>query len=173
MRQTTADVRHDEAKATSFMRTEAGPHRFRCPRHPSRLGIFANGPPKPRQWRSPVPQSEQKLFPKCELSHTSRPVPERCCSRMGRRSSGECWFEQQLGPVWERGTSLLRKAMQSSSGVDGTNLRTAYSVRILPTRSQVLRCSAGTDRSMQKLRGVNRTQPIANDPKIGFRLHPK
>jgi hypothetical protein len=25
-------------------------------------------------WRSPVPQSEEKLFPKCELPHTSRPI---------------------------------------------------------------------------------------------------
>jgi hypothetical protein len=42
MRQTTtAEVRHDEGKATSFMRHEAETHRFRCLRHPSRLGLFA------------------------------------------------------------------------------------------------------------------------------------
>jgi CheY-like chemotaxis protein len=40
--------------------------------------------PKTRKWRSPVPQSEEKLFPKCELPHTSRPLPERCCLRVGR-----------------------------------------------------------------------------------------
>ena len=38
MRQTTtAEVRHDEGKATSFRRREAGTHRFRCLR---RLGLF-------------------------------------------------------------------------------------------------------------------------------------
>ena len=43
-----------------------------------------------RQWRSPVPQSERKLFPKCELPHTSQRVPEGSCLRMGGYSSGEC-----------------------------------------------------------------------------------
>ena len=56
-----AGARHDEGKAT-VMRDEAGTHRFRCPRHPSRLGLFANGRPKTRQWRSPVPQSEKNFF---------------------------------------------------------------------------------------------------------------
>jgi hypothetical protein len=42
MRQTTtAEVGHGEGKATSFMRHAAGTHRFRCLRHPSRLGLFA------------------------------------------------------------------------------------------------------------------------------------
>ena len=36
-----AGMRHDEGKATSFMRHEAGTLRFRCLRHPSRLGHFA------------------------------------------------------------------------------------------------------------------------------------
>jgi hypothetical protein len=40
-------VRHDEGKATSFMRDEAGTHRFRRPRHPSRLGLFAMNAQKP------------------------------------------------------------------------------------------------------------------------------
>ena len=44
---TTAGARHDESKATSFMREEAGTHRFRCPRHPSRLGLFAMDAQKP------------------------------------------------------------------------------------------------------------------------------
>jgi bifunctional non-homologous end joining protein LigD len=35
--------------------------------------------------REPVPQSEEKLFPKCELPHTSRPIPERCCLRWADR----------------------------------------------------------------------------------------
>jgi hypothetical protein len=36
------------------------------------------------EWtRSPAPQSQEKLFPKCELPHTSRPIPERCCLRAG------------------------------------------------------------------------------------------
>jgi len=30
-----------KAKHQVFMRHEAGTHRFRCPRHPSRLGLFA------------------------------------------------------------------------------------------------------------------------------------
>src|SRR6516225_11323133 len=41
-------VRHDEGKATSFMRDEAGTHRFRRPRHPSRLELFGHGRPKTR-----------------------------------------------------------------------------------------------------------------------------
>src|SRR6516225_9705318 len=44
------------------MRREAGIHRFRCPRHQSRLGLFAMEAQRPRQWRLPVPQSEQKFF---------------------------------------------------------------------------------------------------------------
>ena len=48
MRQTTtAEVRHNEGKAPSFMRYEAGTYRFRCPRHPSRLGLFAMDAQKP------------------------------------------------------------------------------------------------------------------------------
>jgi hypothetical protein len=48
MRQTTtAGVRHDEGKTPRFMSHEAGIHRFRCPRHPSRLGLFAMDAPKP------------------------------------------------------------------------------------------------------------------------------
>jgi hypothetical protein len=42
-----------------------------------------------------------------------------------------------------------------------------------PLASQMSRRSAGTDRSAQKLRGVNRTQPMANDLETGFRLHAK
>jgi hypothetical protein len=30
-------------------------------------------------------QSEEKFVPKCELPHTSRPIPERCCLRVGDR----------------------------------------------------------------------------------------
>jgi hypothetical protein len=42
MRQTTtAEVGHGDGKAPSFMRHAAGTHRFRCLRHPSRLGLFA------------------------------------------------------------------------------------------------------------------------------------
>ena len=44
---TTAGVRHHEGKATSFMHHEAGTYRFRCPRHPSRLGLFAMDAQKP------------------------------------------------------------------------------------------------------------------------------
>jgi hypothetical protein len=48
MRQTTtAGVRHNERKASRFMRYEAGTHQFRCPRHPSRLGLFATDAQKP------------------------------------------------------------------------------------------------------------------------------
>jgi hypothetical protein len=48
MRQTTtAEVRHNEGKATSFMRHEAGTHLFRCPQHASRLGHFAMDAQKP------------------------------------------------------------------------------------------------------------------------------
>jgi hypothetical protein len=36
-----------EGKATSFIRDEAGTHRFRCPQHPSRLGLFAMDAQKP------------------------------------------------------------------------------------------------------------------------------
>jgi hypothetical protein len=34
----------------------------------------------------------EKLFLKCELPHTSQPIPERCCLRMSGsgRSSGKC-----------------------------------------------------------------------------------
>src|SRR3954465_8765307 len=27
-------------------------------------------------------EPSRKIFPKCELPHTSRPIPERCCLRM-------------------------------------------------------------------------------------------
>jgi hypothetical protein len=48
MRQTTtAGVRRDEGKATSLVRDEAGTRRFRCPRYPSRLGLFAMDAQKP------------------------------------------------------------------------------------------------------------------------------
>ena len=36
-----------KAKHHGFMRHEAGTHRFRCPRHPSRLGLFAMDAQKP------------------------------------------------------------------------------------------------------------------------------
>jgi len=59
MRQTTtAEVRHDEGKATSFIRHEAGTLRFRCLRHPSRLGLLP-WTLKTKQWRSRVRQSEE------------------------------------------------------------------------------------------------------------------
>jgi hypothetical protein len=35
-----------------------------------------------QQRRSPVPQSGEKSFPKCELPHTSRPIPERSYLRV-------------------------------------------------------------------------------------------
>jgi hypothetical protein len=61
MRQTTtAGVRHDEGKVTSFYARRGGNPSIPCPRHPSRLGLFAMERPKTRQWRSPVPQSEEK-----------------------------------------------------------------------------------------------------------------
>src|ERR1700731_1020261 len=43
------------------------------------------------------PANREKLFPKCELPHTSRPIPERCCLRMGGsgRLSGECRFKSE------------------------------------------------------------------------------
>jgi hypothetical protein len=44
---TTAEARHDEGKTISLMRDEAGTYRFRCPRHPSRLGLFAMDAQKP------------------------------------------------------------------------------------------------------------------------------
>jgi len=84
MRQTTtAGVRHHKGKGTSFMRQEAGTYRFRCPRHPSLVRAFCHGRPKTRQWRSPVPRFGEKCFPKCELPHTSRTIPDRCCLRVG------------------------------------------------------------------------------------------
>jgi hypothetical protein len=49
-----------------------------------------HGGPKTRQWRSPVPQIRGETFPKCELPHTSRPIPERCCLRMG--GLGRSWL---------------------------------------------------------------------------------
>ena len=88
-------VCHHEGNATSFTRDETGTHRFRCPQNPSRLGLFASGSPKTRQWRSPVPQSEEKPFPKCELPHTPLQIPERCCLRMDR-SSSECWSRLKI-----------------------------------------------------------------------------
>jgi hypothetical protein len=35
-------------QSTKFYAPRGGNHRFRSPRHPSRLGLFANGRPKPR-----------------------------------------------------------------------------------------------------------------------------
>ena len=46
------------------------------PAAPIAVRSFCHGRPTTRQWRLPVPQSEEKLFPKCELPHTSRPIPE-------------------------------------------------------------------------------------------------
>ncbi len=61
----------------------------------SQLGLLP-WTPKNRQWRSPVPQSEEKLFPKCDLPHTSQRIPERSSLRVGGsgRSSGECRFSK-------------------------------------------------------------------------------
>jgi ribosomal peptide maturation radical SAM protein 1 len=52
---------------------------------------FCHGRSKTRQWRSPVPQSEEKLFPKCELPHTSRRLDSinfRQCYQLGGAMSG-------------------------------------------------------------------------------------
>jgi hypothetical protein len=51
---------------------------------------FSLWTPKNRNW--PVPHSEEKLFPKCDLPHTSQPIPEPSSLRVGGsgRSSGEC-----------------------------------------------------------------------------------
>ena len=57
----------------------------RCPNSPYYRGDPAVQPLNPH---SP----EQKIFPKCEIFHTSRPITERCCLREGRSrcSLGEC-----------------------------------------------------------------------------------
>jgi hypothetical protein len=78
-----AEVRHDEAKATSFMRDEAGTRRFRCLRHRSRLGLLPWDAQKPNNCAC-LSRNPSKIFPKCEASHTSRPISERCCLRNGR-----------------------------------------------------------------------------------------
>jgi hypothetical protein len=63
MRQTTtAGVRHDEGKAPSFMRHESGIDRFRCPRHPSRLGLFAMDAQKPDNGARPSRNPSKKFF---------------------------------------------------------------------------------------------------------------
>jgi hypothetical protein len=57
--------------------------RFRCLRHPSRLGLFAMEAQKPDNRARLSSKSEEKPFPKCELPHTSRPFPGRFCLRVG------------------------------------------------------------------------------------------
>jgi hypothetical protein len=47
--------------------------------------------PKNRTMALVCPASEEHLFPKCDLPHTSQPIPERSSVRVGgsERSSGE------------------------------------------------------------------------------------
>ena len=51
------------------------------PRHPSRLGLFAMDAQKPDNGARCPASREKNFFPECELPHTSRPIPERCCLR--------------------------------------------------------------------------------------------
>ena len=62
---------------------------------PLRLGLLP-WTPKNQTMALACPAIRGKLFPKCELPHTSQPIPEGCCLRVGGsgRSSGECRFTQ-------------------------------------------------------------------------------
>jgi len=86
---TTAGVRHDEGKAPRFMRHEAGTHRVHCPRHPSRLALFAMDAQKPDNGARLSRNPRKNFFPKCELPHTCLPIPERCC--LGGRIGTLIW----------------------------------------------------------------------------------
>jgi Transposase DDE domain group 1 len=60
--------------SNKFYAPRGGTPSIPLPAAPIAVRAFCHGRPKTRQWRSPVPQSEEKLFPKCELPHTSRPI---------------------------------------------------------------------------------------------------
>jgi hypothetical protein len=77
-----------------------------------RLDRADSGGGRVEKGRSPVPRSEEKRFPKCELPHTSRPIPERCCLRVGRsgRSSGECRLRVRTFTSLHRAFSPWRPA---------------------------------------------------------------
>jgi hypothetical protein len=49
-----------------------------CPRHPSRLGLLLSDSLKTKH-RARLSRNPRKLFPNCELPHTSQPIPELCC----------------------------------------------------------------------------------------------
>jgi hypothetical protein len=85
-------------QSNKFYAPRGGNPSIPLPAAPIAVRAFCNGGPKTRQWSSLVPQSEEKLFPKCELPHTSRPIPERCCLRVSRsgHSSGECRLTWRL-----------------------------------------------------------------------------
>jgi hypothetical protein len=61
-----------------FMRHEAGTHRFRYLRHPSRLAFFAMEAQKPDNGAH-LSGNLRKNFPKCELPHTPGPVADQRC----------------------------------------------------------------------------------------------
>ena len=75
----TDRARRTAAQVPAF-RTRAISRAWGIMVQPSEAAIraFCHGSPKTRQWCSPIPQSEQKIFSKCELPHTSRPISERC-----------------------------------------------------------------------------------------------
>jgi hypothetical protein len=78
MRQiTTAGMPHDESKATSFMRDDT----------PIAVRAFSQWTPKKPDNGVRLSRNPRKTFPKCDLPHTSRPIPERCCLRVGRSGS--------------------------------------------------------------------------------------
>jgi len=58
-----------------LMRHEAGTHRFRYLRYPTRLAFFAMEAQKPDN-SAHLSRNLRKNFPKCERPHTSRPIHE-------------------------------------------------------------------------------------------------
>src|SRR5262249_17359526 len=76
-----------------LMRDEAGIHRIPLPAAPIAVSAFCHGRPKPRQWRSPVPQSEEKLFPSVNYLTLLDRFLELFCRVDGlRRPSEKCRF---------------------------------------------------------------------------------
>jgi hypothetical protein len=86
MRQTTtAGARHDamtKSKQQVLCPTRREPS-IPLPAALIAARAFAMGRPKPNNGAR-LSRNPRKLFPKCELPHTSQPIPERCCFASGQ-----------------------------------------------------------------------------------------
>jgi len=94
--------------------TRGGNPSIPMPAAPIGVRAFCHGGPKNRTIALACPAIRGKTFSRCELPHTSRPIPERCCLRVGGsgRSSGEC----RLRAFPEEHSSLAQCAAVGGGG---------------------------------------------------------